>query len=157
MKRNIILLLMIAFGTMLSTTLKAQELQVYSVTGTVKSIKGKTSTSISPRQILTMQTVVNMGAGAKLVLIDESAKKQYTLSATGTFSVEKLIALSKNSTKSLSDMYLAYLKKQISGKGVLTSQTAIDDTFASIERETIDSVFTIVPDTITIPNDSIQQ
>lgn len=156
MKRTTILFLVMALGTMLSTSLKAQDLQVYSITGSAKSIKGKTSTQIAPRQILTMQTLVDLGDGAKLVLIDESAKKQYTLSAKGKYSIEKLISLSRNSTKSISEMYLAYLKKQISGKGVLTSQTAVDDTFASIERETNDSVFIVAPaDTLIIPTDSI--
>lgn len=157
MKRYIVILLAMALGTMLSSTLKAQELQVYSVSGAVKMIQGKTSTQISPRQTLTMETVVNCSAGSRLVLIDESAKKQYTLSATGTFSIAKLIAQSQNSTKSLSDKYMAYLMKQISGKGVLTSKTAIDDTFASIERETNDSTFIVTPDVLTNPNDTIQQ
>lgn len=158
MKRNTILLFVMALGTMLSTTtLRAQDLQVYSVTGAAKIIDGKKSKEISPRQILTMHTVVNLGSGSRLVLIDESAKKQYTLSAMGTFSIEKLIAQSQNSTKSLSDKYMAYLMKQISGKGVLTSKTAVDDTFASIERETSDSIFTIAPDTLSVPNDTIQQ
>lgn len=158
MRRNTILFIVIALSTMLSSaTLKAQDLQVYSVSGNAQTVEGKKSKEISPRQILTMQTVVNLGSGARLVLIDEKAKKQYTLSAVGTFSIEKLIAQSQNSTKSLSDKYMAYLMKQISGKGVLTSKTAVDDTFASIERETNDSIFTIAPDTLTIQNNSTQQ
>lgn len=158
MRRNTILFIAIALSAMLSSaTLKAQDLQVYSVSGNAQTVEGKKSKEISPRQILTMQTVVNLGSGARLVLIDEKAKKQYTLSAVGTFSIEKLIAQSQNSTKSLSDKYMAYLMKQISGKGVLTSKTAVDDTFASIERETNDSIFIIAPDTLTIQNNSTQQ
>lgn len=124
----------------LFATVQAQELIVYSVTGTAKVIKGKSSSIITPRQKIKMETVVNFGKGAKLVLIDQQMKKQYTLTATGTYTVEKLIAQSKNSVKSLSAMYLSYLMKQINGTGVLTSKTAVDDTFASIERGN-DSVF----------------
>jgi hypothetical protein len=148
----IILLLMVEA---LFSSIKAQDLIVYSVTGTAKIITSKSSITITPRQKLDMETIINFGTGSKLVLIDLQTRKQYTLSATGTYTVEKLIAQSKNSVKSLSAMYLTYLMKQINGTGVLTSKTAVDDTFASIERGTSDSLFTEetntcveVPDTI---------
>ena len=115
------------------------------MTGNAKLVRGKSSSTIAIRQKLNNESIVSLSAGDKIVLIDQRAKKQYTLSAKGTFSVEKLIANSNNSVKSLSDMYLSYLMKQINGKGVLTSKTAVDDTFASIERETPDSVFSDVP------------
>ena len=139
MKRYYILFLLLMVGT-LFTTLHAQDLLVYSVTGTAKVVKGKHSFVIAPRQKLSKETVVNLTKGSKLVLIDPEAKKQYTLSEVGTYSIEKLIATSQKSIKDLSDMYLSYLMKQINGKGVLTSKTAIDDTFASIERNSKDSI-----------------
>lgn len=140
MKRYYFLFMMWKAGT-LFFTLHAQDLLVYSVTGTAKVVKGKSSSAILPRQKLKKETIVNLGNGARLILIDQEAKKQYTLSATGTYSIDKLIAKSQNSIKSLSSMYLSYLMKQINGKGVLTSKTAIDDTFASIERDAKDSLF----------------
>ena len=140
MKRYYFLFMMWMAGT-LFFTLHAQDLLVYSVTGTAKVVKGKSSSAILPRQKLKKETIVNLGNGARLILIDQEAKKQYTLSATGTYSIYKLIAKSQNSIKSLSSMYLSYLMKQINGKGVLTSKTAIDDTFASIERDAKDSLF----------------
>lgn len=139
MKRYYFFLMMWMAGILFST-LQAQELLVYSVTGTAKVVKGKSSSVILPRQKLTKETIVNLGTGARLILIDQEAKKQYTLSATGTYSIDKLIAKSQKSIKDLSDMYLSYLMKQINGKGVLTSKTAIDDTFASIERKANDSI-----------------
>ncbi|MBR6203120.1 MAG: hypothetical protein IKQ62_08955 [Bacteroidaceae bacterium] len=140
MKHYSCILLLLLVGTFFSN-LRAQDLVVYSVTGTVKLMKGRTSSNITIRQKLNRESIVNLGAGAKLVLIDQTEKKQYTLSSTGTFSIGKLIASSQSSAKSLSDMYLSYLMKQINGKGVLTSKTAIDDTYASIERDTNDSLF----------------
>lgn len=140
MKRYYFLFMMWMAGT-LFFTLHAQDLLVYSVTGTAKVVKGKSSSAILPRQKLKKETIVNLGNGARLILIDQEAKKQYTLSATGTYSIDKLIAKSQNSIKSLSSIYLSYLMKQINGKGVLTSKTAIDDTFASIERDAKDSLF----------------
>ena len=139
MKRLNIIILLLMVGTLFST-LRAQDLLVYSVTGTAKVVKGKHSYAIAPRQKLTKETVVNLNTGAKLVLIDPEAKKQYTLSGVGTYSIDKLVAASQKSIKDLSDMYLSYLMKQINGKGVLTSKTAIDDTFASIERDSKDSI-----------------
>lgn len=154
LKRYPFIILFMMAGCLFST-IKAQDLIVYSVTGTAKAIKGRSSSLIAPRQKLSMETVVNFGSGSRLVLIDQQTRKQYTLSATGTYTVEKLISQSKNSVKSLSAMYLSYLMKQINGTGVLTSKTAVDDTFASIERGANDSIFTDatnfhveVPDTV---------
>ncbi len=137
MKRNIFILLMLLLGT----TCRAQDLYVYSIIGTVKEVKGKISSEITVRQVLTPQSVVNFANGSKLVLVDPQNSKQYTLTASGTYTIEKLIAKLKNSTKNLTKMYLTYLMKQISGKGVLTSQKAVDGGYASIERETDDSLF----------------
>ena len=137
MKRNILILLLSLFGT----ASQAQDLYVYSIIGSIKEVKGKISAELTVRQTLTPQSVVNLSGGSKLVLVDPKNSKQYTLSAPGTYTVEKLIAKSKNSTKDLTKMYLSYLMKQISGKGVLTSQKAVDGGYASIERETDDSLF----------------
>ena len=156
MKRYYFLFVMWMAGT-LFFTLHAQDLLVYSVTGTAKVVKGKSSSAILPRQKLKKETIVNLGTGARLILIDQEAKKQYTLSATGTYSIEKLIAKSQKSIKDLSDMYLSYLMKQINGKGVLTSKTAIDDTFASIERNASDSIIADSVSSNTIISNDITQ
>ena len=156
MKHIQFILFLMIVGSSFSSV-KAQDLIVYSVTGTAKVVKGKTSSAISPRQKLNMESIVNFGKGAKLVLIDQQAQKQYTLSAAGTYTVEKLIAQSKNSVKSLSAMYLTYLMKQINGTGVLTSKTAVDDTFASIERGSKDSLFSNDTYTSIAVSDTIPQ
>jgi hypothetical protein len=148
MKRNIFILFMLLFGT----ACQAQDMYVYSIIGTVKEVKGKISAELTVRQVLTPTSVVNFASGSKLVLVDPQNSKQYTLTASGTYTVEKLIAKSKNSTKDLTKMYLSYLMKQISGKGVLTSQKAVDGGYASIERETDDSLFIDmeIPDSVKV-------
>ncbi|MBQ9363346.1 MAG: hypothetical protein IJT97_08025 [Bacteroidaceae bacterium] len=148
MKRNILILILMLLGT----ASRAQDLYVYSIIGTVKEVKGKISAELTVRQTLTPQSVVNFTTGSKLVLVDPKNSKQYTLSASGTYVVEKLIAKSKNSTKDLTKMYLSYLMKQISGKGVLTSQKAVDGGYASIEREFDDSLFIDmeIPDSVKV-------
>lgn len=148
MKRNIFILFMLLLGT----ACQAQDLYVYSIIGTVKEVRGKISAELTVRQVLTPTSVVNFASGSKLVLVDPQNSKQYTLTASGTYTVEKLIAKSKNSTKDLTKMYLSYLMKQISGKGVLTSQKAVDGGYASIERETDDSLFIDmeIPDSVKV-------
>lgn len=151
MKRLSILFMLMLTASI--ATVKAQDLYVYSVSGSVNEVKGKISSAINVRQSLTMKSVVTLKAGSKLVLVDQKNSKQYTLTAAGTNSVQNLIAKSKDSTKSLTKMYLSYLMKQIAGKGVLTSQKAVDGGYASIERDVDeDSLFVddeeIVPDSV---------
>lgn len=140
MKKKLIALCLFLIGS-LSSTICAQDLYVYSITGKVKEVKGRMSAELNVRQTVTMKSVLNMAKGSQIVLIDPENKKQYTLSSVGTSSVQRLIARSDKSTKDLKDMYLAFLMKQLSGKGVLTSQKAVDGGYASIERDMDDSVF----------------
>lgn len=140
MKTKLIALCLVLIGS-LSGTVSAQDLYVYSITGKVKEVKGRMSAELNVRQTLTMKSVINMTKGSQIVLIDPDNSKQYTLSGTGTSSVQRLIARSDKSTKELKKMYLDFLMKQLSGKGVLTSQKAVDGGYASIERDMDDSVF----------------
>jgi len=129
------------FIFVLLQTISSQDLYVYSLIGVVKEVKGRVAAEVSVRQILTMKSVLNMGKGSQIVLIDPENSKQYTLSGNGTSSVQRMIARQNKSTKDLKKMYLSYLMKQLSGKGVLTSRKAVDGGYASIEREMNDSVF----------------
>ena len=149
MKRH---LLMLALMLLSTAAMQAQDLYIYSIIGIAKEVKGKISAELTVRQTLTPKSVIHLTQGSKLVLVDPKNSKQYTLSSQGTYTVEKLIAKSKNSTKELTKMYLAYLMKQISGKGVLTSQKAVDGGYASIERETDDSLFIDmeIPDSVKV-------
>ena len=140
MKTKLIALCLVLIGS-LSGTVSAQDLYVYSITGKVKVVKGRMSAELNVRQTLTMKSVINMTKGSQILLIDPDNSKQYTLSGTGTSSVQRLIARSDKSTKELKKMYLDFLMKQLSGKGVLTSQKAVDGGYASIERDMDDSVF----------------
>lgn len=139
MKTKLIALCLILIGS-LSGIASAQDLYVYSILGKVKEVKGKVSAELNVRQTLTMKSVINMTKGSQIVLIDPDNSKQYTLTGVGTSSVQRLIARSDKSTKELKKMYLDFLMKQLSGKGVLTSQKAVDGGYASIERSMSDSI-----------------
>ena len=139
MKTKLIAICLILIGS-LSGTASAQDLYVYSILGKVKEVKGKVSAELNVRQTLTMKSVINMTKGSQIVLIDPDNSKQYTLTGVGTSSVQRLIARSDKSTKELKKMYLDFLMKQLSGKGVLTSQKAVDGGYASIERSMSDSI-----------------
>lgn len=140
MKKELIALCLFIIGS-LSSAVYAQDLYVYSIVGKVKEVKGRVSAELNVRQTLTMKSVLNMTKGSEIVLIDPENSKQYTLSGIGTSSVQRMIARSDKSTKDLKKMYLDFLMKQLSGKGVLTSQKAVDGGYASIERDMDDSVF----------------
>lgn len=139
MKRNVLLLSLLVASS-LFCTLRAQDLYVYSIIGQVKEVKGRVSAELNVRQTVTMKSVLNMKKGSQIVLIDPENSKQYTLSGVGTSSVQRMIARSDKSTKDLKKMYLDFLMKQLSGKGVLTSQKAVDGGYASIERDMNDSI-----------------
>ncbi len=139
MKRKTILFGLLAMSS-LFCKVSAQDLYVYSIVGQVKEVKGRVSADLNVRQTVTMKSVLNMKKGSQIVLIDPENSKQYTLSGVGTSSVQRMIARSDKSTKDLKKMYLDFLMKQLSGKGVLTSQKAVDGGYASIERDMSDSI-----------------
>lgn len=114
---------------------------VYSIIGVVKEVKGRISSELSVRQSLFKSSVITIGKNSQLVIIDPANSKQHTLSTPGTSTIARMIGKSSNSTKDLTKMYLSYMMKQIQGKGVLTSQRAINDVGGAIERDTEDSLF----------------
>ncbi len=114
---------------------------VYSVIGDAKEVKGKIAAELNVRQSLFKNSVITIAKNSKLVLIDPENSKQYTISTPGTSTVERMIGKTGNSTKDLTKMYLSYMMKQIQGKGVLTSQRAINDVGGAIERDLEDSLF----------------
>lgn len=147
MKRLLVLFLLVSSVTIAA---QAQDLYVYSMIGRIQVVKGKVHSDVSVRQALTMETVLSIEKGAKVVVVDKTQSKQYTFTTPGVFTVEKLISKDGNSTKDLSKAYLSYVMKQISGNGVLTSQKAVDGGYASIERDADDSLFVDfeIPDSV---------
>ena len=114
---------------------------VYSIIGVVKEVKGRISSELSVRQSLFKSSVITIGKNSQLVIIDPANSKQHTLSTPGTSTIARMIGKSSTSPKDLTKMYLSYMMKQIQGKGVLTSQRAINDVGGAIERDTEDSLF----------------
>lgn len=131
--RHLLFVLML-IASAFSMEAYAQKLYVYETVGEVKLVKGKVASAITVRQELTMKSVINLKKGSRLVLIDTTDNKQYTLSTAGTASVEDIIAKSSKSIKQLNAAYMKFIMKQINGNGVLTSTKAVDGGYASIER-----------------------
>ena len=79
MEKKLIALCLFLIGS-LSSTICAQDLYVYSITGKVKEVKGRMSAELNVRQTVTMKSVLNMAKGSQIVLIDPENKKQYARS-----------------------------------------------------------------------------
>lgn len=137
--KQLFLILALLFVT--TTVTHAQQYKVYSVKGTVKLINGKKIDDVKTDMNLAPASIVKIGNGSELVIIDTTSKKQYTCKQAGTTSVEKLISAATTSTKQLTAMYFTYLLNQITSKAG-TGKYA-DDVTASLERTTNDSVFSI--------------
>lgn len=137
-KKTLITLLLLILAL---PNVNAQEYYVYSVIGDVKEVKGKIASELTVRQTLTPQSVISVGKSSNLVIIDPVNSKQHTISDHGTTTLARFLNKSASTTKELTKMYLSYIMKQIRGKGVLTSQRAINEVGGAIERDVEDSLF----------------
>lgn len=121
----------------LQASLSAQTLTVYHVVGKVTQHAEGKSTPLAMNAKVTRQTEVNVPYGGKLELIDESASERITLKKPGRGTIQSLINSNDNSVAKLSGSYVAYVKKQMSNKGLTSKQRYTD--FATVTRE-LDSV-----------------
>lgn len=122
--------------------MKAQTLVAYHVVGqvTCNTPGGQKDVVISSQ--LTPETTVNIPYGGKLELLDEAHQKRITLKTPGKGTIKALSAQGNNSILELSTKYVAYVKKQLNNRGLVSRQRYTD--FATVTRE-LDSVATVAP------------
>lgn len=115
----------------------AQKLLVYRVVGEVtQTVKGK-NTPVVMNSVVEYSTEINIPYGAKLELMDEAQSKRLILKNPGRGSVKVLSDGKENNVTSVSAQYLAYVKKQMTNKGLVSKQRYTD--FATVTRK-VDSV-----------------
>lgn len=121
---------------------QAQTLVAYHVVGqvTCNTPGGQKDVVISSQ--LTPETTVNIPYGGKLELLDEAHQKRITLKTPGKGTIKALSAQGNNSILELSTKYVAYVKKQLNNRGLVSRQRYTD--FATVTRE-LDSVATVAP------------
>ena len=125
-------LIAIAALAMQAIGLTAQNLQTYHVVGDVTYMKDGSSQPLVMQTIVTPSTVVNVPYGGKLELIDPTNSKRITISQPGKGTVEVLSKAEGNTVANVSERYVAYVKNQMTNKG-LTAQKRYTD-FATVTR-----------------------
>lgn len=148
--------------------MKAQEYQVRVVKGIVRMREGKVWTELKQGARITKNTVVNIGKEAKLILLDISlpeqeteAPKEYNFCEPGTFSVERLIAKSSTSVRTLSKTLFNYYKKLLANGDAGVGKRAQGEGTASVVRDAdsllvdTDSLSVTANDSIVMHNDTI--
>lgn len=126
-------LTLIALVVLCCMTANAQALKAVYVAGKVKAtVKGK-EIVVSNNQMLSSETQVTIPFEGKLELLDEANSKRIILKTPGTGSIKTLTSASGNSVSALSERYVAYMKKQMTNKGLTSKQRHSD--FATVTRE----------------------
>lgn len=146
--------------------LKAQDYQVRMVEGNVRMREGKGWTELKPGAGIAKNTVVNIGKGAKLVLLDmvlpaekTEAPKEYSFCEPGTLSVERLIV--KSSTRVISTTLFNYYKKLLAKGTSAVDKHSLGERYTTVVRDAdsllsdVDSLSVAVPDSIIVSNDTI--
>lgn len=127
--------LLMALLTCLSA--EAQVLKVYYVAGNVTQTTGGKKKAVALNDALSMQTQVSVPYGGKLELLNEQKSERITIKVPGTGTIKTLLSASGNTVSSLSERYVAYVKKQMTNKGLVSKQRYSD--FATVTRQ-VDSV-----------------
>lgn len=133
--RLFIATLLLAFLTCLSA--EAQVLKVYYVAGNVTQTVGGKKKDVTLNDALSMQTQITIPYGGKLELLNEQKSERITIKVPGTGTIKTLMSASGNTVSSLSERYVAYVKKQMTNKGLVSKQRHSD--FATVTRQ-VDSV-----------------
>lgn len=107
--RLLIVLMLFAFNAIIAN---AQSYQVYSVKGNVKTAKGV----VKKGDRIAGNTAVTVAADCRLVLLCEADKKLYTVKVAGKGTLAELVKSSTTTSQTLTDSYLAFVKKKISGE-----------------------------------------
>lgn len=117
----------------------AQKLLAYRVVGEVtQTVRGKQVPLVMNASV-DYATDINIPYGAKVELLDEANSKRIILKKPGRGSVKELSGGTDNSVVDISAQYLAYVRKQMTNKGLVSKQRYTD--FATVTRQ-VDSVAT---------------
>lgn len=132
-KEKLAAVLMI-FLSLAAVRAEGQNLVAYHVVGNVtyKAADGGGKPLVMNTRV-TGQTVVNIPYGGKLELLDEGGSRRLTLKRPGKGTVNALAQGEGNSISKLSGQYVAYVKKQLTNRGLTSRQRYTD--FATVTRK----------------------
>ena len=137
MKKNLILLLL----SCMTTAVSAQKFVVYTMIGKPTVSQGNGTRQLKLRDQLTLSSIINIPADAKVELFDEANRKQYILKSPGRASVSALIKDNRNNVITLTDRYFRYILSQVHG-GNETIIRSCSDPATITREELVDSIDT---------------
>lgn len=144
--KRLFAILSLIFGLLIPDMVYAQSksYMVYSVIGDIYIQKGQQKTRLRPRSHVSNTDIVIIPKGAALNLLDEASSSMRSLSIEGKMELRDLLALQKNSPKSLSKQYFAYLVKQLfnsASQKMSHPDCYMQSTGTSYRSDDVDSIF----------------
>lgn len=118
-------------------TVTAQNLVAYHVVGKVTYISQGSTLPLVMNTKITPQTIVNIPYGGKLELLDEKGSRRITLKNPGRGTVKALSESEDKSVSKLSSKYVAYVKKQLTNKGLTSRQRYTDMATVTRQRDSL--------------------
>lgn len=119
-----------------------QSLLVYHVVGQVSYRVNGVSKPLVMNTKVTAQTSITVPYGGKVELLNEQSKQRVTIKQPGQGTIKQLSAARGNSVSQLSGKYIAYVKKQLGNKNLVSQKRYTD--FVTVTRE-LDSVEVAAP------------
>lgn len=104
----------------LATALSAQRLVVYSMLGDIQDVTDSAHKPLKLRDSLTPNMVLHIPADGYVVLFDEKTSFMFTLKVPMQAKVKDMIADGRNSFRTLSQDYIAFVKIQIASDNCTT-------------------------------------
>ncbi len=132
----IMIMLLAAMGV------NAQNLVAYHVMGKVTYSTSSGNKAVELNTRLTASTIVNIPYGGKLELLDEQGKKRITISQVGKGTIQQLSSYNGNSISVLTDKYVAYVKKQLTNKGLVSNKRYTDFAVVTRKQDSINTATT---------------
>ena len=111
----------------------AQDYLAFNVVGNVQYEKAGRLVDLNMKDRFPANAIVHIPSGAKLEVLNERNRQRYILTKPGKGIVAVLAKTSGNRTMELTMRYIAYVKKQMTNKG-LTSRQRLTD-FATVTRK----------------------
>ncbi len=119
-----------------------QSLLVYHVVGQVSYRVNGVSKPLVMNTKVTAQTSITVPYGGKVELLNEQSKQRVTIKQPGQGTIKQLPPARGNSVSQLSGKYIAYVKKQLGNKNLVSQKRYTD--FVTVTRE-LDSVEVAAP------------
>lgn len=107
--KNILLLLLLVLPAML----QAQQLVVFSVSGSPQKMEGTDYVPLKVWDVLTPSTTIKIPDNASIDVIDKEAGRQYHIKTPGNNRLQSFLSDQQNGVKQLSQRDLQYLSEQI--------------------------------------------